>query len=131
MKPYKSAKLHDCQGDLTKRWYIRFSAYDETKKIIKEKTVWIPKFLKTDKERRTWATSQIFEINNLLSQGYVFSATQKKNDFEDIKLIDALQIGLDIKKVAANSLVTSKDEDLGKNKGKIPLRPIRRLIIAL
>ena len=37
MYPFRKAKLKDCGGDITKRWYIEFYPYDVQKKKLVRK----------------------------------------------------------------------------------------------
>ena len=36
MYPFKKARLNDCNGELSKRWYIEFYAYDVQQKNLSE-----------------------------------------------------------------------------------------------
>ncbi len=70
---YTLAELCDRSGDLSKRWFVRFSAYDPaTRKLRRSKQFWCPAQYTTAATRRAWAKKKCHEINTLLTSGYEF-----------------------------------------------------------
>ena len=54
------------------RYYIKFSAWDEQLNQLREKIVWLPSKLNSDKERRAYAATKIAKINKALLEGKCF-----------------------------------------------------------
>ncbi len=107
----------------SKRWYIKFSAYNPDSDTLQEKIAWIPSSLKDTKSRNEWANERIKLINEALVKGHIF--VSKKNNKSQItgitlksKLIDALDFAVKIKKVEAESIFSKNVEERGKIKGK-------------
>jgi len=69
MYPFKKARLNDCEGNLTKRWYIEFYAWDvQQKKLIRKRFYEVNNFA-GEQDRRTYANRMIQELNDLLKNG--------------------------------------------------------------
>ncbi len=58
------------------RYYIKFSAWDEQLNQLREKIVWLPSKLKSDKERRAYAANEIAKINKALLEGKCFVSNE-------------------------------------------------------
>ncbi len=70
MYPFKKAHLNDCGGDITKRWYIVFYAFDvQQEKLVRKRYYQVNDFI-TATERQNYARRIIREINQLLEDGY-------------------------------------------------------------
>lgn len=81
--PFRPARLGDRKGDLSKSWYIEYSAWDAQLKKLRRKFDYEINQYKTEKERRAFAKIRIEEINQLLTKGYHFDAEKiKKQDQE-------------------------------------------------
>jgi integrase len=70
MENFKTAKLHDAGGDLTKRWYVYFSFRSPETGKYQLFQKWIPQKILTNSGRRDKAHSMIRSINQKLRQGY-------------------------------------------------------------
>jgi len=69
IKPFNLGRLNDCKGDLSKRWYISFYAWDELKqRKVKMRLYEINKF-KTVIERLSFSKRYISELNEHLKKG--------------------------------------------------------------
>lgn len=69
---YVLAKLRDCKGNLSARWYVEYQVFNrETGKMMKRRE-YCPGKYETEKQRRTWARDVIKEIDDLLQSGHVF-----------------------------------------------------------
>ena len=70
MYPFKKAHLNDCDGDITKRWYIVFYAFDvQLQKLVRKRFYEVNDY-PTEIDRRNYARRMIREINQLLKDGY-------------------------------------------------------------
>ena len=97
--PYKKAVLKDRLGDLSKRWYIEYSAFDvQANKLLKKYEYEVNKF-ETDKERRLFAAMRCQQLNDLLAKGYHFDSSKEEVPGKFPKVADAYQKALDIKSI--------------------------------
>ncbi len=94
MENYKTAKIFDAGGDLSKRWYVHYSFRSpETGKFHLFQN-WIPQKIKTCSGRRDKAHEMIKDINRRLRQGFnPFAYSEKKNT----SILVALEYVLSIK----------------------------------
>lgn len=86
-KPFIPAVLRDRKGDLSKRWYIEFYAWDEKVNRLKRKHLIVPAKYKDARNRRVWANDKIAEINKLLNDGKYFRRTEVF-EFKDARIVD-------------------------------------------
>jgi len=108
MYPYKKARLVDCDGDISKRWYIEFYAWDVQQDKLLRKRFYEINNLDTIKDRRAYARRIIGEINELLKDGYHFDlnkvpeeiVTEEKRGYS---LNEAVDHALEIKKPSIRS----------------------------
>lgn len=70
LKPFKAAKLYTRKGDLSKRWYVGFGAWNDALNRIEGIRAYCPAEYKTKDDRERWAKTVCSEINALLSAGY-------------------------------------------------------------
>ncbi len=94
-KPFIPAKLCDRNGDLTKRWYVEFYAFDEKSNEVKRKQVFCPLKYKDARNRKTWANEKINEINKLLNDGKYFRAA---SEVKTARIIDLFPVLLEKRK---------------------------------
>lgn len=80
--PFKPARLVDCGGDLSGRWYIVFYAWDAEKQALVRVREYLPADLTNGKARREYAEKQINTINHLLSEGYHRAGEKPQDDAE-------------------------------------------------
>ena len=71
---YVSPKLYNRKGDLSKRWYIEFQAWNEETGQLEKKQVFCPAKFKSAREREIWGKDTCKEINSLLEKGYCFKS---------------------------------------------------------
>lgn len=71
--PYVLAELFPRKPKPKARYYIKFSAWDEHLSQLREKIIWIPSKIKTDKEKRVYAANEIAKINAALIGGKCFA----------------------------------------------------------
>jgi len=76
MYPFKNAKLNDCDGDISKRWYIEFYAWDVQKEKLLRRRFYEINNISTIKDRRAYARRIIKEINDLLKDGFHFDVNK-------------------------------------------------------
>ena len=70
--PYVLAKLCDRDGDLKKRWFVDFYAWDSKTETLKRKQIYCPAKYKDERARRIWAAKEMKAINELLVKGLKF-----------------------------------------------------------
>ncbi|REA64285.1 hypothetical protein DSL64_01685 [Dyadobacter luteus] len=56
VNPYIEAKLYKRQGDLSKRWYVEFGAWNPSENSVEKKKIYCPAKFKTEKQREVNAT---------------------------------------------------------------------------
>jgi len=71
--PYVKAKLRDCKGSLSARWYVEFQVWHYKLGALVKRREYCPAKFETEKERRRWAKTTISELDKLLEKGYVFA----------------------------------------------------------
>jgi integrase len=71
VNPYIEAKLYKRKGDLSKRWYVEFGAWNPYENSVEKKKVYCPAKFKTEKQREVWAKGVCDEINHGLRKGAV------------------------------------------------------------
>lgn len=76
MYPFKKARLNDCDGDLSGRWYIEFYAWDVQKKKLVRKRFYGVNNIASGQERRIYANRIIQQLNTLLKEGYHFDVNK-------------------------------------------------------
>ena len=101
--PFKKAYLADRNGDMTKKWYIKFYAFDVQKNKIWPKWDYSINDYKTPVERKAYAKIRIKQINDLLKQGYHFNAEKSEKNIErsigkNMSISEALEYALRLKK---------------------------------
>jgi hypothetical protein len=107
--PYKKARLADTGNDLSKRWFVVYYIWSQTKDQLVRKRVEITG--DTLEERKKKAKSIIQEVNKLLKAGYVVDPVQAEVEPEPVKpepvdtLMRATAYFLEVKKASlkANS----------------------------
>ena len=105
MYPFKKAHLNDCGGDLSKRWYIVFYAFDvQQQKLIRKRFYEVNDY-PTEIDRRNYARRMIREINQLLKDGYHMDVNKAPSVAETQEqlaytLTGAIELALEIKKAA-------------------------------
>ena len=108
MYPFKKARLNDCEGNLSKRWYIEFYAWDvQQKKLVRKRFYEINNFA-AQKDRITYANRIIRQVNKLLEEGFHFDLNKVPEEAaeEPIKnhsLDSALDYALEVKKPSIRS----------------------------
>jgi len=70
MYPFKKAKLNDCAGNISKRWYIEFYAWDVQKSELIRKRFYEVNNIASEQDRRIYANRIIQQLNKLLKEGY-------------------------------------------------------------
>jgi integrase len=103
MYPFKKAKLNDCGGDLTGRWYIEFYGWDVQKKKLVRKRFYEVNNFTSEQDRKLYANRIIQQLNTLLKEGYHFDVNKVPPDAESeptlsYTLKDAITHALEIKK---------------------------------
>lgn len=69
--PYNLARLVDCGGDLSKRWYVIFYIWNLLKREKQRVRIYDVNDFQTFKERKQAADAIIQEINQKLKEGYI------------------------------------------------------------
>ena len=108
MYPFKKAKLNDCAGDLSRRWYIEFYAWDVQKSHLVRKRFYEINNIKTDRDRRTYANRIIQQLNKLLKEGYHFdvnkaSSRAEEEELSSFTLKKAINYALELRKASLRS----------------------------
>lgn len=106
IKPFRKAKLWNCNGDLTKRWFIEYYVWDEkTNKLVRKKHYKGINKYKTAAERTAEGNRKVREINKLLDQGYyqkmdvpIPNKPVKKNEPNVIAISEAFEKILSVRK---------------------------------
>lgn len=137
-KPYREARLVHHNYDLSKRWYVIFWAWDESKQRMTRKRLFEPlNRLKTVQERMYTGTLMVNTVNAQLRAGKVLGkdkAFSVKTQVLKMTLLEALQYVID-EKISAN-LRHSTIRSLKSLKGNVeawlehtnlPDFPIRKL----
>lgn len=75
--PFTPPILRDRGGDIRKRWYIEFYAFDTDAMKLKRKLLYIPKTLSA-KQRKAWAKPRLEEVRLMLEGGYTIASKKKK-----------------------------------------------------
>lgn len=98
--PFKKAVLNDRDGDVSKRWYIEYSAWDVQAKALRRKYDTTINAIPTLDERYISARVIISQINDLLARGYHIDAEKSKALAEGVfpKVADAYERALDVKR---------------------------------
>ena len=103
MYPFKKARLNDCDGNLSARWYIEFYAWDvQSKKLLRKRFYEVNNY-SSEKERRTYANRIIQQLNTLLKEGFHFDVNKLPPEAESkqtnsYSLYDAINYALEVKK---------------------------------
>jgi integrase len=71
-KTYQVARLVNRKGDLDKRWYVEYYAWDEEKSSMQRKQIFAPNALKSAESREQWAGEVIKDIQEKASAGLSF-----------------------------------------------------------
>jgi integrase len=108
MYPFKKARLNDCGGNLSGRWYIEFSAWDAQKSILVRKRYYEVNNISLEQDRRVYANRIIQQLNNLLKEGYHFDVNKVLSQSQDqeirtYSIYDAAAYALEIKKPSLRS----------------------------
>ena len=103
MYPFKKAKLNDCSGNISKRWYIEFYAWYVQKSELIRKRYYEVNNIASEQDRRIYANRIIQQLNKLLKEGYHFDinkvpSQQENQEIRKYTLRDALTYALEIKK---------------------------------
>jgi integrase len=100
--PFKVAKLNDCEGDLSGRWYIEFYVWDVQKNRLERKRFYDVNNYVTSEERKSYANRKVHELNELLKEGYHIDKNKiYETESEEIKsytVTEAIEYALKIKK---------------------------------
>lgn len=97
--PFTEAKLRDFNGDVSKKWYIEFAAWDVQKNKKKRSRNWDVNKYHTAASRYRFAKLALSQINNKLELGYHFDSVKRRID-EEKKQIDK-----DLKKSGKKTVV--------------------------
>jgi len=110
MYPFKKARLNDCAGNLSGRWYVEFSVWDTQKSKLVRKRYYEVNNIASEQDRRVYANRIIQQLNKLLKEGYHFdvnkvpspsqSEDQEKRTYTTS---DAATYALEIKKASLRS----------------------------
>jgi integrase len=93
--PYELARLVDCGGDLSKRWYVIFYVWDANTDQKERKRIYSINDFPTEKGRRKAADHLISIINKKLESGWIIpkkapkKAESKKLNIDSLTLKDA------------------------------------------
>ena len=103
MYPFKKAKLNDCGGNLSGRWYIEFYAWDVQSSTLVRKRYYEVNNITSEQDRRIYANRIIQQLNKLLKKGYHFDVNKVPSPAESEEtrtytLSDAVSYALEIKK---------------------------------
>jgi integrase len=100
--PFKTARLNDCEGDLSGRWYIEFYVWNVQKNKLERKRFYDVNNYVTSEERISYANRKVSEINGLLKEGYHIDINKVYDtEIENVKsytFTDAIEYALKIKK---------------------------------
>jgi len=100
--PFKTAKLNDCEGDLSGRWHIEFYVWNVQKDRLVRKRFYDVNNYVTSDERISYANRKVHEINELLKEGYHIDFNKVyETESEEVKsytVTDAIEYALKIKK---------------------------------
>ncbi|MGA1976248.1 MAG: tyrosine-type recombinase/integrase [Bacteroidales bacterium] len=105
MYPFKKAKLNDCGGDLSGRWYIEFYAWDvQMSKLVRKRYYEVNNII-SEQDRRIYANRIIQQLNKLLKEGYHFDVNKvpsqaESEETQTYTLNDAISFALEIKKLS-------------------------------
>ena len=103
MYPFKRAKLNDCGGNLSGRWYIEFYAWDvQMSKLVRKRYYEVNNII-SEQDRRIYSNRIIQQLNNLLKEGYHFDTNkvlsqEESGETRTYTLKDAVLYALEIKK---------------------------------
>jgi integrase len=108
MYPFKKAKLNDCGGKLSGRWYIEFSAWDVQRSLLVRKRFYEVNNIPSEQERRSYANRILQHLNKLLNEGYHFDTNkvpyhEEKEQSQTYTLKEAVSFALEIKKPSIRS----------------------------
>jgi len=81
---YVLAKLYTRKGDIKKRWYVEFQAWNEEAGALQKKQIFCPGKFKTIKQREIWGSDICKEINSLLEKGFCFKGTEDTGALQPI-----------------------------------------------
>ena len=106
--PYKLGKLHDYNGDISKRWTIEFWVWNQNLNNglgdLQRKQKKLPLRLSAE-ERRQQAQEFIFEVNHMLIMGYHIKSEEELDPLEraeqakkEITVLNAIEVVMSIKK---------------------------------
>lgn len=112
MENFKLAKIADCNGDLSKRWYVHYSyKHPETNKFQRF-IIWIPFTLRTKTARLKKASEIVENINVRLKQGFnPFFVDNTR--LKSIK--DSIDYAMQIKKATCRERGYSSYRDVSNN----------------
>jgi|WetSurMetagenome_2_1015567.scaffolds.fasta_scaffold07430_5 integrase len=100
--PFKAAKLNDCDGNLSGRWYIEFYVWNVQKNRLDRKRFYDVNNYVTLEERKSYANRKVREINELLAEGYHIDVNKiSETEIEEIKsytVTEAIEYALKIKR---------------------------------
>lgn len=99
--PFRTARLADRDGDLSKRWYINYYVWDVQKNALTRRQDYTINNYKTKNERYAVAKLMIKQINDLLAKGFHIDRTKSKQNPENLTQLSlgkAVELALDIKK---------------------------------
>jgi len=100
--PFKTAKLNDCEGDLSGRWYIEFYVWNVQKNKLERKRFYDVNNYATSDEQISYANRKVREINELLKEGYHLDINKVYDTESEVAksytVTDAIEYALKIKK---------------------------------
>lgn len=108
MYPFKKAKLNDCGGNLSGRWYIEFYAWNVQSSKLVRKRYYEVNNITSEQDRRIYANRIIQQLNKLLKEGYHFDVNKvpppaESEETRTYTLSDAVDYALEIKKPSIRS----------------------------
>lgn len=114
--PYVLAKIYKRKGDLSKRWYVGFKAWDCDICRLKEKRIYCPSKYKSAKEREKWGTDLCNQNNKLLVEGHFFKIQKDKPE----KILDSLPtIRKLVEKTLSHKKLVLKKKSVSAYKGTL------------
>jgi integrase len=105
MYPFKKARLIDHGGDLSKKWYIEFYAWDVQQGILVRKRNYEINKIVDEQDRRVKANEIIKKINGILEGGYHIDVNKPPaeaigEDAGEYSVKEAIDHALEVKKPA-------------------------------
>ncbi|WP_337044760.1 tyrosine-type recombinase/integrase [Emticicia sp. 17c] len=88
MKKVKLCKLNDCRGDVSKRWYIDYGIYNQARKRLEIKRIWLPTNPPNADYRYQLAKDLSNEIDKKLKKGILHSTPKKEKKINPTNFLE-------------------------------------------